>query len=427
MSDLKTQLSAYFDAVVERVDREDIPAPESVELQPPPRRIRPAWVVGLGTAAVVILLGVVSFWVFPDEPSAPTPTDTPPATAPGTFEPGPLETVPPEDEVIVAEGLFEGSSFDWFMTAWETSDGTTCARLGGVGCFSIPEGGHLSGLFITEGFPGGQPGWCGYGTVTGADSVRLHLADGTEADATVYSSPEFDVDFFVHCQMGDSQSARVAALAADGTVLDETTDPETDQPDAFSSVEGRLPDGTSYQVEFEPPLTGLDLIGPMAAIVLDLEDDPDTRQRLGCINQCRAVAIGVTTFAKTQTPTSFEEGTFRISSGDWTMSIDLYEDILDLWGEQTEPILTQSVTAVDVQDGLPAFTIQPPLRWATDTEIPLQMEVDYGSFVVRRGCGNMSVGCSQSGSVQVIPAEEVVSGAPAWNHDTTVTVTELDD
>ena len=294
MSELKTQLSAYFDAVVERVDLEDIPAPETIDLQPPRRRISPAWAVGLGTAAVVILLGVISFWAFPREPSTPTPTDTPPATVPGT-----IETVPPEDEVIVAEGLFEGSSFDWFMTAWETSDRTICARLVEVGCFSIPEGGHLSDLFIAEGLPGRQPGWCGYGTVTGADSVRLRLADGREADATVYSSPDFDVDFFVHCQMGDRQSAGVAALAADGTVLEVMPDPETDQPDALSSIRDRLPDGTSYQVAFDPPLNSLDPSGIMAAVVLNLEDDPDTRQRLGCINQCRAVAIGVTTFTVT--------------------------------------------------------------------------------------------------------------------------------
>lgn len=106
------------------------------------------------------------------------------------------------------------------------------------------------------------------------------------------------------------------------------------------------------------------------------------------------------------------------------MSIDLYQDVLDLWGDETESILTDSIIPIDNQDGLPAFTIQPPLRWATDTEIPVQMEVDYGSFVVRRGCNESSVACSPSRSAQVIPGEEVSAPAPTWNSEIVVTVTE---
>lgn len=185
-------------------------------------------VVFAALAAVLLVLAILWATDGEDPMAAPTTTQVPTSTSSVPVSSDPIF----QDEVIVAEGLFEGSSFDWFMTAWRSSDGTTCARLGGVGCFSIPEGGHLSGLFITEHvFPEGQPGWCGYGTVTGADSVRLDLADGTEVDATVYSTPEFDVDFFVHCQMGDSQSADVVALAADGTVLEEVPDPDADQPE----------------------------------------------------------------------------------------------------------------------------------------------------------------------------------------------------
>ena len=187
-------------------------------------------VVSAAVAAVLLVLAIL--WATDREDPVTSPSATQVVPTSTRSMPGSSNPVPAQDEVIVAEGLFEGSSFDWFMTAWETSDGRTCARLGGVECFLIPVGGHLSDLFITEDlFPGGQPGWCGYGTVTGANSVRLHLADGTEADPAVYSSPEFDVDFFVHCRMGDSQSAGVAALAADGTVLEEMPDPDADQPE----------------------------------------------------------------------------------------------------------------------------------------------------------------------------------------------------
>lgn len=190
------------------------------------------------------------------------------------------------------------------------------------------------------------------------------------------------------------------------------------------SVSGRLPDGTSYEIEFDPPLRTFEPRSISAAIVLDLEDDPETRQQLGCLNQCRAVAIGVTTFNKTQSPISFDGGTFRISSGDWTMSIDLYEDFLHLWGDDAEEILTESITPFESRDDLPAFVLEPPLRWGTDTELPLQMEIDYEAFVVRRDCGDSSVGCSPSGSVQVIPAQEVFAPATEWNYETIVTVSE---
>jgi hypothetical protein len=195
-------------------------------------------------AAVLLVLAIL--WAMDGEDPMVVQTATQVVPTPTSSVPGSSDPVPTQDEVVVAEGLFEGSSFDWFLTAWESGDGTICARLGGMGCFSIPEGGHLSGLFITEDvFPAGQPGWCGYGTVKGADSVRLDLTDSTEADAAVYSSPEFDVDFFVHCQMGDSQSAGVAALAADGTVLEEMPNPDAEtilEETTTSAIESTLPD-----------------------------------------------------------------------------------------------------------------------------------------------------------------------------------------
>lgn len=104
------------------------------------------------------------------------------------------------------------------------------------------------------------------------------------------------------------------------------------------------------------------------------------------------------------------------------MSIDIYQDILELWGDRTEQILTDSITPIDAEGGLPAYTIEPPLRWGTDTELPLQMEVDHGSFVVRRGCGELSVACSPGNHVQVIPVEEVSSSPNEWDHSRKVTV-----
>lgn len=263
-------------------------------------------------------------------------------------------------------------------------------------------------------------GQCLRERVPGSETVS-HPENGEMVRKSGYASwcePEDDLEVTV-----SGEDRFVDQVIATLTVT--RTQPQASSDSGpVSSISGRLPDGTSYKVEFDPPLSGSDLTGPVAAIVLDLENDPGTREQLGCINQCRAVAIGITTFDRTRSLTSLDEGTFRMSSGDWTMSIDLYQDVLDLWGDETESILTDSIIPIDNQDGLPAFTIQPPLRWATDTEIPVQMEVDYGSFVVRRGCNESSVACSPSRSAQVIPGEEVSAPAPTWNSEIVVTVTE---
>lgn len=161
-----------------------------------------------------------------------------------------------------------------------------------------------------------------------------------------------------------------------------------------------------------------------AFIVVDLDQVEITGDDLGCGEACTPV-LGITTFhhGSDQSPT-FENGTYEASSGDWTMVIDVYQHILDAWyGDISE--LLDSIHPVDVGEGLPAFNLRPPLRWATDLEIPNQMAVSYGSFVVFRGCDGPNVGCSPSGSVQVIPADEVYFPAPPWDDSRVVVVSDL--
>lgn len=66
------------------------------------------------------------------------------------------------------------------------------------------------------------------------------------------------------------------------------------------------------------------------------------------------------------------------------------------------------------QSGLPSFELSAPLRWADDEELPLQMEVQYPEFVVRRGCGAAAQACSDDESLQVIAADDVFSPAASW-------------
>ena len=104
--------------------------------------------------------------------------------------------------------------------------------------------------------------------------------------------------------------------------------------------------------------------------------------------------IGITTFDRGgPSGVSYDDGTFRASSGDWTMTIDLYDQPLELWRDDTGRILTDLIEPLPTDGGLPAFRLHPPLRWGEDDELPLQMEVIYESFVVQRGCDEASVGC----------------------------------
>lgn len=78
-------------------------------------------------------------------------------------------------------------------------------------------------MFVAEPATRGASGWCGYGTVVDADSVQIVLADETTVNATVVAHPEFDVDFFVYCQIDGWPAGRLAAIGADGTILEELT------------------------------------------------------------------------------------------------------------------------------------------------------------------------------------------------------------
>jgi hypothetical protein len=106
------------------------------------------------------------------------------------------------------------------------------------------------------------------------------------------------------------------------------------------------------------------------------------------------------------------------------MKIAVYQNIIEAWGDDIGDQLLESLTPIEAEGGLPAFRLSGPLRWATDNEIPFQMEVRYPSFVVRRGCEPSNVACSPSSSVQVIPTDVVYAPAPAWDHNRKVVISD---
>lgn len=198
---------------------------------------------------------------------------------------------------------------------------------------------------------------------------------------------------------------------------------------ADASISGRLPDGSSYELAFDPELVEEEPEGVFAALVLDLEETGLSAVDIGCSDDPCVPVLGIAKFALmrgggSDREPSFENGVYSASSGDWTMTIEVYDHILEAGNVDVGQILMENIQPVEADGGLPAFELSGPLRWATDHELPLQMEVSYRSFVVRRGCDESSVGCSAARTVQVIPTELVYSPAPQWDYARKVTVSE---
>lgn len=132
------------------------------------------------------------------------------------------ETEPAGPEVIIAEGTYLGSTDDWQMSAFITTDGYLCLQIGGIGCIGdIPSDGHLGALLTDSGFESGQEArWCAYGTSRDAASVQLRLPDGTQTAAPIFSNPDFEFDFYAFCSLGDRPPIKVSALDSNGNIID---------------------------------------------------------------------------------------------------------------------------------------------------------------------------------------------------------------
>jgi len=228
----------------------------------------------------------------------------------------------------------------------------------------------------------------------------------------------------------------LAACSGDEVASSSTSNPTASDPATTTSttpkvaapretqIEGRLPDGRGYRASFSPGFAGEEPEGVFAAIVISLDQVGPSFDGEECASPCSPV-LGITTFHQRsgQEP-AYVNGAYEASSGDWTMKIAVYPSIIEAWGVDIGDRLLESIAPIDAEGGLPAFELSDPLRWATDDEIPLQMEVGYPSFVVRRGCEPSNVACSPSSSVQVIPTDVVYAPAPAWEHNREVVISD---
>ena len=185
-------------------------------------------------------------------------------------------------------------------------------------------------------------------------------------------------------------------------------DPSPTSRDA--GISGVLPNGAQYLVRSQPALDGT-VEGVYGAIIIDLGDGEVPIE---------GPVVGIAGFYSNVgvvQDLSFAEGTHvGVVSGDWYVHLAVYEHVVAELGESTKSILLDSIVPLDPphDSGLPAFELLPPLRWAHDYEIPLQMMVRHRDFVVRRGCSDLAVACSPDDSVEVVPSDRVASPHPSW-------------
>lgn len=177
--------------------------------------------------------------------------------------------------------------------------------------------------------------------------------------------------------------------------------PRVEVPDV-SRVLGILPDGTRYSIRIDPGIR--DKVSDVTlGIVIDMNGG------------ARPVGEVDVRFSPSVAP-GFRYGLHRMSAGDIAVTIRFGEDVLEHLGQRADQVITSSIR-LDTTRGLPVLELDPPFRWPVGSEPSAPMEVRYESFVVRAGCEELAVACSQTGAVQVIPTD------PASWPDSVVTIT----
>jgi hypothetical protein len=206
----------------------------------------------------------------------------------------------------------------------------------------------------------------------------------------------------------DGDAAAVAharAWSVDGALVAQigfsVGDPSAPTGD-LGFVEGALPDGRAYLVSGLAP-SGETVTGVFAGVMIDLETG-------------ETLVVGIANFfgGRSDEPEPWwdDGATLVIPTGEGSIRIAVYPVVLDRLGPDGRDILAQAVRGSVVSD-LPVLALEAPLRFADDDEIPLQMEVQYETFAVRRGCDpQRGVVCSRDGLVQAIPLSLLVAPAP---------------
>lgn len=191
-----------------------------------------------------------------------------------------------------------------------------------------------------------------------------------------------------------SRGLLLMALVLAACLSNGPTPPKSTSGMSISEISGALPDGTEYALRADA-FAGDSIQGISAAVVVDLPDGTFP-------------VIGIMSFGSgnEQSAAALENGRMRLVGGDWTIQIEIYDHILEALGPDAESILASSITA-ETRSGLPVLVLEPPFRFASDDEIPLEMMVMYRDFTVMRGCDEQrGAVCNLTRAIQVVPTGE---------------------
>ena len=224
----------------------------------------------------------------------------------------------------------------------------------------------------------------------------LHLAAGLLLVAACTSTPTLTNDQF-----------RSAAPSFPATLPEADTAPTPERvasiPGEFlgpGSTRGVLPDGTSFDVSFEPSRVEW-LTGVSGTILVELPDGTSP-------------AAGTLTFSRRQIESQGWAGdTYRIRAGSDSVELEVDESIVDALGAGYQSVFEAAIEGKQVS-GYPVLQLSPPFRWAPDDETPNPMQVRFGSFLIQRGCGDLAAACSPTHTLQVVPIELLSPEALPW-------------
>jgi hypothetical protein len=155
---------------------------------------------------------------------------------------------------------------------------------------------------------------------------------------------------------------------------------------------GSLPDGTGY-----------------VASLVGGEDERITSINAGFVleHANQAIPIAMVTFREGGgLGSAFSNGTYRSSTGDWTVEVRFDDAALEFLGESAAEVAMGSISTVSWL-GMPVLLLNGPFRWDHEQ---LPVEVVYETFLVRRSCGDLALVCSSNEILQMIEASTIYEG-----------------
>ena len=181
-----------------------------------------------------------------------------------------------------------------------------------------------------------------------------------------------------------------------------TTDPAPAPQLVRQTYRGVLPNGLDYVVELlGERVESRNIVGGWF-----MYDGTNGPAPIGEVRYTRVSSTGLSD--------SYDSGLLRLVAEQWLVEVFVRAEVLADLGEGAGDLLTGRVT-LEVVEGFPVLTLAEPFSWGDAS--PVRPTVGYERFLVRDGCDEAAVACSESGNVQVLALADGSPGAPELTDD----------